>query len=181
MRAKLLTLSLLFAACLAPLELLWAQSAAPEYQLKAAYIYNFVKFTEWPASALSAGTTLNVCPIGRDTMGDALNSLEGKSAQNHTVRVVRGLQTDNLRGCHVVFVATSDKKELSEISRAAEADSILTISDQDGFLENSGMIFLVTTDKRIQFDVNIEASQNAGLKISSHVLKLARTIKGKSQ
>lgn len=161
--------------------MLWAQTAAPEYQLKTAYLFNFAKFTEWPGSALPANSTLNICTTGRDPFGDALNSLDGKSAQNRAVRVKRGLKLEEIKGCHLLFVGDTEEKRLTEINKVAESDGILTIAEFDGFLDAGGMMFLVTSDKRVLFDVNIESAQKSGLKISSHVLKLARTVKGKNQ
>lgn len=156
-----------------------AEGTAPEYQLKAAYLFNFAKFTEWPASALPPGAHVTVCVAGRDPFGEALAGIETKTIQNHPVRVRRNVRTDDLRGCNLVFVGEGEERHLPELFRNAEAVSALTLGDTEGFVEQGGTIGLVTRDNRILFDVNMDSARRAGLKLSSQMLKLARAVKGK--
>jgi hypothetical protein len=156
-----------------------ADTAVAEYQLKAAYLFNFAKFTEWPAAALPAGAAVTVCVTGRDPFGEALAGIETKTVQNHPVRVRRGVRIDDLRGCHLVFVGESEERRLPELFRNAEAASALTLGDTEGFVDHGGTIGLVTRDNRILFDVNMDSARRAGLRLSSQMLKLARTVKGK--
>ncbi len=156
-----------------------ADSTVAEYQLKAAYLFNFAKFTEWPAAALAAGAPVTVCVTGRDPFGDALVGIETKTVQNHPVRVRRGVRIDDLRGCHLLFVGDGEERRLPELFRNAEAASALTLGDSEGFVDHGGTIGLVTRDNRILFDVNMDSARRAGLRLSSQMLKLARTVKGK--
>jgi hypothetical protein len=156
-----------------------APGSAPEYHLKAAYLFNFTKFTEWPGAVLPPGAPIHVCVAGRDPFGDNLGTLEGRIAQGHAIRVRRGLRADTLRGCHVVFVSEDDDRSEQSILRAAESVSALTVSDREGFLERGGTIGMSTRDSRILFEINVEAGQRAGLKLSSQMVKLARSVKGR--
>lgn len=156
-----------------------ADTAVAEYQLKAAYLFNFAKFTEWPAAALPAGAPVTVCVAGRDPFGEALTGIETKTIQNHPVRVRRSVRIDDLRGCHLVFVGEGEERRLPELFRNAELASALTLGDSEDFVEHGGTIGLVTRDNRILFDVNMDSARRAGLRLSSQMLKLARTVKGK--
>jgi hypothetical protein len=151
----------------------------PEYQIKAAYVFNFAKFTEWPASALPPGSTIQVCVAGSDPFGESLGALESKSVQNHPIRIRRDVRADGVRGCHVIFVTEADERTEQAILRAAEQASALTVGDRDGFVKRGGMIGMLTRDRRVLFEVNIEAGQRAGIKLSSQMLKLARSVKGR--
>lgn len=156
-----------------------AADSAPEYQLKAAYLYNFAKFTEWPAGTLGGAGPVTLCVAGRDPFGDALTGLETKTVQSRPVRVRRNVRPDDVRGCQIVFVTEGDDRRMQEMVHAAEVAAALTVSDVDGFVDQGGMIGLATRDNRILFDVNLDAAHRAGLRMSSQMLKLARTVRGR--
>jgi hypothetical protein len=156
-----------------------AQGSAPEYQVKAAYLFNFTKFTEWPSAVLPPGAPIQVCVAGRDHFGESLSTLESKVVHNHPIHVRRDLRAGTLRGCHVVFVAEEDDRTEQAVLRSAEAVSALTVSDREGFVERGGTIGMLTRDSRILFEINVEAAHRAGLKLSSQMLKLARSVKGR--
>lgn len=149
-----------------------------EYQVKAGFLFNFAKFTEWPAEAWSSrDTTLNLCITGKDPFGGAvLAAFESRLVGNREFHSRRGVGVDELSGCHVLFIASSEERNVQAILRAAGTRPILTISDIEGFVEAGGMIGLVTLDERIQFDVNLAACQRAALKPSSKMLKLAHQV-----
>lgn len=153
--------------------------SAPEYQLKAAYLFNFAKFTEWPPTALPAGAPVTICVAGRDPFGDALAGLESKMLQSRAVRVRRGVHAEDMRGCQIVFITDNDERRMQDLLRAAEAASTLTLSDLDGFVDQGGMIGLITRENRILFDVNFDMTHRANVKLSSQVLKLARSVRGR--
>lgn len=151
-----------------------------EYQVKAGFLFNFAKFTEWPANAWSSrDAPLNLCIAGKDPFGGAvLAAFESRPIGNREFHSRRGITVDDLSGCQVLFIASSEERNLSAILRAAATRPILTISDIDGFIEAGGMIGLMTLDERIQFDVDLAACQRAALKPSSQMLKLARQVHG---
>ena len=150
-----------------------------EAVVKAGFVYNFAKFTDWPPSALSANGAVQLCLTGGDPLGAVAGAIEGRTLQGHAVAVRRGVRTDELRGCHIVYMTDGDDRRQSDALRALRGLPVLTISDSDGFSEVGGMIGLVAVGDRIQFEVNAEVAQAAGLKISSQLLRLARTVRGR--
>lgn len=156
-----------------------AQQKAAEADVKVAYLFNFAKFTEWPPALLPAGGTVTICVLGDDELGPALTVLETKTVQGRAVRVRRGLRAEDIRGCHVLYFGAVDERVAADARRMAETQATLTLGDSDGFVERGGMVGLVKVDNRIAFDVNVEATHRASLKLSSQVLKLARVVRGK--
>lgn len=156
-----------------------AQQKAAEADVKVAYLFNFAKFTEWPPAFLPAGGTVTLCVLGDDDLGPALTVLETKTVQGRTVRVRRGLRAEEIRGCHVLYFGAVEERMAAEARRMAETHATLTLGDSEGFVERGGMVGLVKVDNRIAFDVNVEATHRASLKLSSQVLKLARVVRGK--
>lgn len=171
---------LLFVVLWAPTGMTTAQQAVPEVELKAAYLFNFAKFAEWPAGILTPASPLTICAVGKDGLGDSLQQLEAKTVQGRAVKVRRGVKAEDLKGCQLAFFPAAENRPGGEVWRAAEALSVLTIGDGDGFVEVGGMIGLVKRDNRITFDINADSAQRAGIRLSSQVLKLARSVKGKS-
>jgi hypothetical protein len=157
-----------------------AQQKAAEADVKVAYIFNFAKFTEWPPAFLPAGGALAICVLGDDDLGPALSVLESKTVQGRAVRVRRGLRPEDIRGCHVLYFGAVDERTATDARRLAETHATLTLGDSEGFVERGGMVGLVKVDNRIAFDVNVEATHRASLKLSSQVLKLARAIRGRA-
>ena len=151
-----------------------------EYQVKAGFLFNFAKFTEWPDSTWSSRDVhLNLCIVGRDPFGGAvLAAFESRSIGNRVFHSRLGVNPGDLGECQLLFIAGSEERNLQAILRNVGARPILTISDIDGFVEAGGMIGLLTLNDRIHFDVNLAACQRASLKPSSQMLKLARQVLG---
>ena len=143
----------------------------PEYAVKAAFLYNFFKFVEWPAA--DERGVFELCLMGEDPFGDALSSLEGKQAQQRTVRITRNAATGQARSCHLLFIGEQAENRLASVLRALENAPVLTVGDTEGFVAAGGMIGLVMADNRVQVEINLRAVEKAGLKISSQLLKLA--------
>jgi hypothetical protein len=140
-----------------------------EYALKAAFLYNFILFTEWPATA---GSTLKVCIYGRDPFGDNLDKLRGKNAHTRTVTIHRTNRLSDLKDCQVVFIAPSAIGQLSEIHETLRGRPVLTVSDSH--IATLGVaINMFTEQNKVTFEINLPAARNAGLSISSKLLKLA--------
>ena len=155
-----------------------AESSA-DAVVKAGFVYNFAKFTEWPAGALS-GSQISLCLVGGDPLGAVSSLLEGKPLQGRTLAVRRNVRGDEIKGCSIVYLTDVDERRQNDALRALRGLPVLTIGDAEGFADAGGMIGLVSADDRIQFEVNIDTSQRAGLKINSQLLKLARSVKGKA-
>ena len=151
-----------------------AQETPLEYQVKAAYLYNFVKFVEWPAGAVSA--TLTICTAGRNPFGAVLDDIvRGESIDRHAIatRVITGPQA----GCHVVFVPGD--VPAGEYLRAARGAPVLTVGESADFIARGGMISFVRDAGMVRFEIDQEAATRAGLHISSRLLRLARTPAGR--
>jgi hypothetical protein len=169
----LLFVAVLSTACLRPVH---AQSLT-EYEIKAAFIYNFAKFVQWPASAFAQPQSpLILCLIGKDVFGSALDTIDHKLAQGHELQVRRQVRLEEVKSCHILFVSESERSKLALIFHAVAGASILTISDLDRFAEAGGIIGLYKVDNQLQFAINLEAARSAGLQINSQLLKLARIV-----
>ena len=148
---------------------LHGQAAKPtEYQVKAAYLANFVKFVEWPAgAAASADEPFVICVLGQDPFGAALDAaLAGESVDRHPLTPRRIANAREAAGCRVLFIA-GDDKQIKTTLAALEKSGILTVSDFPQFLKRGGIIQFVPEGKRDRFEVYLEAAKNAGLNLSS--------------
>lgn len=162
---------------------LWVSGAAhaqiQEGDLKAAFVYNFAKFVEWPPEAWQGGAnTLVICAVGApDPFLSALPKLAGKQIQGRDVAVRPALgRVDSLRGCQVVVVGESEAVHGADLARLAASVGALTVSALPDFADRGGIIGLLILDNRIQFDVNLEAAQSAHLKLAAQFLRLARKV-----
>ncbi|MCB1957225.1 MAG: YfiR family protein [Rhodocyclaceae bacterium] len=149
-----------------------------EYQLKAVFLLNFARYIEWPAGSLHEGEPIQLCVLGRDPFGAALEAIDGKQAQNRAVDVRMLVLPEQTEGCHVLFVSGSEERRVASLLRGLGQAPVLTVSDLDGFVEAGGAIGFATVDDRIRFDINAEALQRAGLRPSAQLMKIARHIVG---
>ncbi len=154
-----------------------AQSAG-EYQVKAAFLYNFAKFVEWPQSSFSdASAPLRICVFGRDPFGQELRDLvSAKTVQGRKFEVDQVVDLQQARSCHVLFIASSEKTSMKRILEGLRGASVLTVGDTKGFAELGVMINFVLENDRVQFEVNPKAAEQAGLKISSKLLSVAKLV-----
>jgi len=152
--------------------------SASEYEVKAAFLYNFTKFVEWPGTAFANKIApMIICIFGKDPFGTALDPIESMSTQGRKLLIKRCTNLDQLRSCHVVFIAQSERDRLGMILAYLGDVKALTISDMEAFVEAGGMINLFEADNKIRFAVNIESASKAGLRISSQLLALAKIVK----
>ena len=157
-----------------------SQEAPTEYQVKAAYLYNFLKFVEWPGDPLANTQGQWIIGIvGDNPYGDQLAQIiAGKTVQGHELQVRRLQPGEDIRGCHILFISASEKKRLPTMLAALTGSSVLTVADMDHFIESGGMIQFVMEEKRVRFVIDVGASGRARLKVSSKLLSLARTVTG---
>jgi hypothetical protein len=150
---------------------------ASEYEVKAAFLYNFAKFTEWPAELFAGDQApLTICVLGDDPFGKAFNPIRSKTVKNRPVAVREIADADAVGGCHVLFISASEQLHVDDLLTAIGKRSILTVSDMKRFVQSGGMISFVMVDDKVRFEINNGAANRAGLKISSQILKLARTV-----
>ena len=168
------------------LALLWIgegsslNGAAPtEYQLKAVFLMNFAKFVEWPTTAFrSAQSALTICVLGEDPFGRDLDDVvRGQVAGDRALAVKRLAQVQRGDNCHVLFVSGAEKARAERVLGVLSNTPTLTVGEGDDFTAAGGMIALLIDDNRIRFEVNLDAAGNAGLKISSKLLKLAKNVR----
>lgn len=154
--------------------------AAGEYELKAAFLYNFTKFVEWPPAAFSDGS-FRVCVLGDDPFGKSLKDLTGQEAAGRRLQVL-AFQDAIARpeDCHILFVSRSERGRLPAILSEVRKSPVLTVADTDGFLSDGGIINFLLEGTKIRFEINQEAADRAGIKISSKLLRLAKNVKGGS-
>ena len=167
------------AAVLTPIKTSQAEAGngASEYELKAAILYNFAKFVEWPAAAFpdeSAPIVFGV--VGDDPFNGSLDSVGGKSANGRQVAIRRLSVSEDLRSCHMLFVSSSEKKHLAQIVARVDGASVLTVGEMDGFASNGGMIRLTMEDNKVRFEINAGTARRDRLKISSKLLSLAKRV-----
>lgn len=154
-----------------------AQSIPLEYQVKAAFLYQFSKFIEWPTHAFDA--TRNTLCIGVLTggpMASALQSIEGKETKGRRVVVKRLTADDEIELCHILFIGRETEGRLTDILSRLKGTSTVTVSDIDGFATRGGMINLIMVDNKVQFEINVTAVERAKLQFSSHLLRLAKIV-----
>jgi hypothetical protein len=152
-----------------------AQSA-PEPALKAAFLYNFAKFAEWPADAAPADP-LTICVFGDAAIADALDeTVKGRTVDGRKATVVR-VKPDGFRGCHVLYVAGLDAKRAQAIVDELKGAPVLTVGDREQFAQSGGIAGLFVEQGRMRFAINIEAAQRCRLRISSRLLSLAKIVK----
>lgn len=169
-------LAAVLAAALAGAPAARAQSA--EYQVKAAFLYNFAKFVEWPPGPATArADELRLCVFGEDPFGDDLDALaEGKAVQNKWLRVARVSTLDDVQQCQVVFISSIDIGDLAPILRKAHDAHALTVGESHEFVSQGGIISFVMEGNKVRFEINTASAERANLRISSQLLKLAARV-----
>jgi hypothetical protein len=158
---------------------LWAQGPKPtDYDVKAAYLYNFGRFVEWPDSVATKSDSFNVCVLGQDPFGPALDAtLAGETIGGKNVTARRISSPQEAVNCRILFMSSEEGSRLSKIMEALDRGSVLTVSDMPQFSQRGGMIQFVLEGKKVRFEVNLTAVQRAGLTLSSELLKVATTVR----
>ncbi len=152
-------------------------SASREYRIKAAFLYNFAKFTEWPAGAFAdAKAPLRLCVLGEDPFHGALAALEGRTAKNSPIVAGRLSSGDPLGQCHLLFISASEHGRLGTILKSLRGMPVLVVGDTPHFARSGGTIRLEIVGNKVRFEINVGAAQNAKLKIDSRLLKLGRIV-----
>ncbi len=153
------------------------QPKAEEYQVKAVYLYNFGRFIEWPASAKS-GESFPICVLGRDPFGATLDTtVAGTSIEQQKLVARRIASAREATDCRILFISSSESSRLKEIVASLDKSPALTVSDVPGFTASGGMIQFVRKENKVRFEVNLTATEKAGLTLSSQLLKVATEIK----
>jgi hypothetical protein len=147
-----------------------------EYQVKAAFLLNFTKFIEWPSAAfVNASSPIAICILGEDPFGNALNQIvSGEVVSDRKVVVQKTKQAPPSKSCQVVFFSASEK----DVRRILPGlgPGVLTVGEGEGFVRDGGMIAFVIENRRVRFEIHQSVAENAGLKLSSKLLSVAKAV-----
>jgi uncharacterized protein DUF4154 len=157
-----------------------AQAQTPsEYQLKAAIIYNFPKFVDWPSLAASdPNLPIVIGILGEDPFGREIDAvINGKTANGRHLLIKRFSNLNGLAPCHILFVSSSQKNNLKQILAAVAGSGVLTVGESDRFAEAGGVIHFNMIDGKVRLIINQAAAERAGLRISAKLLSLAQVIR----
>jgi hypothetical protein len=158
-----------------------ASNGSLEYEVKAAFLFRFAQFVEWPAETFKgASEPFTYCTIGEDPFRGTLErTLDGKTLGQRALRVEHLNGAGKIAECQVLFIGGSrDKQHIEEALASAGSLPILTVGETDQFAKNGGAIGFCTEANKIRFEVNLDAAGKAGLKISAKLLALAKTVLG---
>lgn len=152
--------------------------ATREYQIKAAFLYNFAKFVDWPADRFTdENSPLLLCVIGTDPFGPTLeHTVSGRKIKGRSIRIKRIKGIKGLKRCHVLFVSSSERENMREIVASLAGASVLTTGDMDRFANQGGIISLIKRRNKIRFEINSNAAAQSGLKFSSYLMRLASKV-----
>src|SRR6202162_3343106 len=151
---------------------------ASEYEVKAAFLYNFAKFVKWPPEAFHGpDDAITFCVYGEDPFAGALDRIiANKTISDRPLRLTRPNQLSGLRACHILFLASSERKRLPQILGTLRGSPVLTVGDTDRFIQTDGMIGFLIDDSKVRFENNVKAAKESGLRPRSKLLSLAKTV-----
>jgi len=152
---------------------------APEYRIKAAFLYNFTLYTEWPASAFNQpDSPIVVAVVGEDPFGKELDAaVRGKTVRGRTIEVRRFGRAGDVEACHLLFLTDSLAKDLPQILGKVSDGGPLTVGETEDFTRAGGVIRFFVEENKVRFEVNTDAAARARLKLSSKLLQLARIVR----
>ena len=161
---------------LAGVAILRAQNLPTEYEVKAAYLYQFGKFVEWPEGALArSGDDFAICTLGMDPFGSVLDeTISGRGVQSKKVIAKRLASANEAADCNILFISSSEQNHLSEILKMVQGKGVLTVGEMRNFLSQGGMIHFQMEQNKVRFEINLSAVEHANLKVSSQLLKVAK-------
>lgn len=155
-----------------------AAEPVSEYQIKAAFLFNFAKFVKWPESTPPAsGSAFAVCVLGDDSLQQTIEeTIAGKTVRDKHVIVKHVAGAEAAKNCQILFVAGPDHPELGKVERSLESASVLTVGEANDFAERGGIINFRLENDKVRFEINPDAAKRANLEISSQLLKLATIV-----
>jgi hypothetical protein len=153
-------------------------AATKEYQVKAAFLFNFAQFVDWPAGAFeNAHAPLVIGVIGEDPFGSYLDDIvRGEKIGSHSLEVKRFARVSDVKTCHILFVSKSESRQMDQIVGSLKNKNVLTVSDVDNFASRGGVIEFFTANNKIRFRINVSAARNASLTVSSKLLRVAEVV-----
>lgn len=150
-----------------------------ESEVRAVYLYNFARYITWPAESFpNARTPIRICVMGGAPFGDALDrAVAGETVNGRPIEAVRLGPQDAVRGCHMLYAASTDDRRVTAALASARGRPLLTVGEHDRFLDRGGMIRFRRIDNRVRFDINLRAVEGNGLRISARLLGVAAEVR----
>ena len=153
---------------------------ANEHDIKAAFLYKFTNFVEWPEGTWQGADPFRLCVLAEAPMAAAVErTLQGEAVNGHPMQAVTPASTQEARRCRILFVGRSEMPRAAPMLAAVQDLPVLTVGDAPGFLAAGGAIGFVREDDRVRFDINLETARRAGLNISARLLQVARHVEGR--
>jgi hypothetical protein len=153
-----------------------------EYQIKAGFFFNFTRFVEWPENAFATPTSpIVACVVGDTEMTDLLTDVVvGKIVNGRAVAINRRKPTDDLRGCHLLFISAAAERHTAEILASAKKTNTLTVGETADFPKAGGMITFSVEGNNVKLEMNLDAATRAGLKVNSKLIAASRLVSSDS-
>lgn len=158
-----------------------ADAPAREYQVKAAFIFNFTQFIEWPADAFpNEGAPFVVAVVGKDPFDGALEKImSGKTVRGRSIEVQHFATAADIKHCQILFVPASEDASLGDILAKTAKDSVLVVGESDSVMDAGAAVRLFLEDAKMRFELNTDVCDAAKLRVSSKLMRLARLYKKK--
>lgn len=175
--SRRLVIFCMLAACLAAmLPVSVRAEASREYQLKAAFLYNFAQFVEWPASAFAdAKAPIVIAVAGDDPFDGALDrTVAGKTVCGRPLTVRHVHRAEDVKGCHLLYVPAEGEQDLAALIHRIGVSPVLTVGETDRFMTHGGIVRFYQEDNKLRFEINADAAQRSRLRVSAKLLRLAR-------
>lgn len=155
----------------------YAQTTAGEHEVKAAFLYNFAKFVEWPATSFPrADSPISLCVWGANPFARALDVVDGKPVGARQLAVAASVGPDRAASCSIVFVGAPDIASARAAVQSLRDKPVLTVGEVPGFAQAGGIIGFVIVDGRVRFEINPKAAARVGIGLSSQLLRLATIV-----
>jgi hypothetical protein len=156
-----------------------AQGKAEEYHVKAGFLFHFAQLVDWPTAAVG-GPAFDLCTLGDDPFrGELENTLNGKVIGTKPIRVLHLKQPQEAGTCQVLFISNDEDPHLAKIFEGLGNSAVMTVGESEDFISRGGMIRFCLDQDKVRFEINLKASDPAGLKFSSRLLLLAKNVFGK--
>lgn len=153
-------------------------TASKEYQIKAAFLFNFLQFVEWPATTFpAADSPISIGILGDDPFGTALDAVvRDENVRGRRLVIQRSHRIDDLQTCHLLFICKSEQRRIDGILSRLAARPVFTVSEINGFARQGGIVSLYADGRKIRFEINMGAARRSDLKLSSQLLELGRIV-----
>ncbi len=148
-----------------------------EYNIKAAFLYNFSSFINWPEQSPRHNDEFELCVVGNDPFGKALDTISGKSVHGSLLTIRRLSSAETSDTCKLIYISKSEAGRYALLLSQIQARPVLTVSDIEEFAVNGGIIRFKLVGNKIRFEINVDAAERAGLKVSSRLLSLATIVR----